>query len=153
MSEPVALPDGCVVRAATVDDLPALAAVEAAAFPDPWRDASLRAELEQAVTRAWVLERNGTVVASLLAWLIDGTLQVNRVAVLPTHRRLGLGRALMQVAAAEAHREGGRQLLLEVRAGNEAAIGLYRQLGFTLLARRRGYYPDGEDALMLDKWQ
>jgi ribosomal-protein-alanine N-acetyltransferase len=152
MSGSSPLPEGCAVRAATVDDLPALAAVEAAAFPDPWRDASLRGELGQAVTRAWVLERDGAIVASLLAWLIDGTLQVNRVAVLPAHRRLGLGRALLQVAASAAYQEGGRQLLLEVRASNEAALGLYHQAGFKLLARRRGYYPDGEDALMLDKW-
>lgn len=44
------------------------------------------------------------------------------------------------------------QLLLEVRSQNEYALGFYRQLGFTPVARRINYYsqPD-DDALILMK--
>jgi ribosomal-protein-alanine N-acetyltransferase len=49
-------------------------------------------------------------------------------------------------AAAE---RGCRTIMLEVRAGNEPALALYARHGFTPLSRRRRYYPDGEDALIL----
>lgn len=42
------------------------------------------------------------------------------------------------------------QALLEVRASNAPAIALYRErLGFTVVGRRRGYYAQGEDALLM----
>ena len=41
---------------------------------------------------------------------------------------------------------------LEVRAGNEAAIELYKKMGFREVGRRKGYYRKGkEDALLMDK--
>ena len=46
-------------------------------------------------------------------------------------------------------RSGG-SALLEVRASNAAAIAMYqRHLGFATVGRRRGYYADGEDALLM----
>jgi ribosomal-protein-alanine N-acetyltransferase len=39
-----------------------------------------------------------------------------------------------------------------VRAGNAAALALYRRFGFAQSGCRRGYYPDnGEDALLLTR--
>jgi ribosomal-protein-alanine N-acetyltransferase len=38
-----------------------------------------------------------------------------------------------------------------VRPSNQAALELYRAQGFRPLGRRRGYYQDGEDALILGR--
>ena len=38
---------------------------------------------------------------------------------------------------------------MEVRDGNAAARALYRSAGFAEVGRRRRYYPDGEDAILL----
>ena len=42
-------------------------------------------------------------------------------------------------------------LRLEVRVSNEPAINLYRKLGFRIVERVPGYYPDGEDAYVMVK--
>ena len=43
-------------------------------------------------------------------------------------------------------------VLLEVRADNEVAQGLYRRRGFTEIGRRRGYYqPSGDDAVVMKR--
>ena len=47
---------------------------------------------------------------------------------------------------------GGRQMFLEVRPSNVAALALYARAGFETIGRRKGYYPaaDGrEDALVM----
>ena len=39
---------------------------------------------------------------------------------------------------------------LEVRKKNDGALRLYRGAGFFVVALRRAYYPDGEDAVDMD---
>ncbi len=52
------------------------------------------------------------------------------IAVAPAWRRHGIGVALMEGIARWAHGQRVRKLQLHVRAGNEAAIALYRRLGY-----------------------
>jgi ribosomal-protein-alanine N-acetyltransferase len=46
----------------------------------------------------------------------------------------------------------GRTVLLEVALSNESARGLYAGFGFEEISRRRGYYGDGEDAVIM-RWR
>jgi ribosomal protein S18 acetylase RimI-like enzyme len=57
-------------------------------------------------------------------------LNIHDLAVHPQHRNLGIGRALLEAAEAEAHRRRCCKLTLEVRADNAPAQHLYRDLGF-----------------------
>ena len=60
----------------------------------------------------------------------------------------GIGRQLTSAALAEVP---GRTVLLEVAEGNESARHLYRGDGFVEISRRRGYYPDGENAVIMQR--
>jgi len=42
--------------------------------------------------------------------------------------------------------KGVRMITLEVRVSNEAAISLYRKIGFQIILQIDGYYTDGESA-------
>lgn len=55
---------------------------------------------------------------------------VHDVAVLASHRGLGVGRQLLQVAEQHARERGACKLTLEVLSGNAPARGLYQALGF-----------------------
>ena len=74
---------------------------------------------------------------------------VHLVVVAPDRRREGVGRALVLALCHTLAALGAARVLLEVRGGNHAARGLYVRLGFTEIARRRSYYRDGDDALVL----
>jgi ribosomal-protein-alanine N-acetyltransferase len=77
-------------------------------------------------------------------------LHVLDVAVHPKARRRGLARLLLRLALRGGARAGARLALLELRAGNEAALALYLSLGFKSVGRRREYYRQPvEDALLL----
>ena len=59
-------------------------------------------------------------------------LEVQGLAVAPSHQRRGVARQLLEAAAAEARRRGARKLRLRVLAPNAAARALYTKAGFTL---------------------
>lgn len=60
------------------------------------------------------------------------------LAVAAGHRRLGLGRRMLRAGFAWADRVAVRKIRLDVRAGNTAALALYRAEGFVEEGRERG---------------
>jgi RimJ/RimL family protein N-acetyltransferase len=56
------------------------------------------------------------------------------------HRRRGVGRALLDAAAAWARHAGVRKLELHVFPWNDAALGLYTSFGFERVGVRRAHY-------------
>ncbi len=81
-------------------------------------------------------EPEGLIVARLAA----DEAEILTLAVSPQRRRRGLGRALVEAAAAHAEQSGGRALFLEVDASNAAARLLYEKLGFAAVGKRTSYY-------------
>jgi RimJ/RimL family protein N-acetyltransferase len=90
-------------------------------------------------------ETPGPREAQLVGWLELHRLPSARlrhvatltVAVAPGWRRLGLGRDLLALGYDWANKVGVKKISLNVRAGNEAAIHLYRSEGFVLEGRER----------------
>lgn len=71
-----------------------------------------------------------------------------------SHRRQGVGRALMEAAERWAEQAGVRKLELHVFPHNEAAIGLYESLGYRREGLRRGHLRRGDelvDAILMAK--
>jgi [ribosomal protein S18]-alanine N-acetyltransferase len=86
----------------------------------------------------------------IVARVISDELHVNNVAVRPEYQRLHLGSELLQRTIAQAKQRGAKVAHLEVRAGNQAAQGLYRRCGFREVGRRKRYYRNPtEDALLM----
>lgn len=133
--------------------LPQVAALEACCFSMPWSEALLARELEQetAVYRV-ALDEGGTVLgyAGFYTVLDEGC--ITNVAVWPEHRRQGIGAGLIGALLAAAGERKLSFLTLEVRAGNEGAIGLYRAYGFQPVGVRKGYYDHPpEDAILMTR--
>jgi ribosomal-protein-alanine N-acetyltransferase len=74
---------------------------------------------------------------------------VKDLAVHPEARRAGVGSRLLDRALAALAARGAAVVKLEVRASNDVALSLYRETGFEPMRRIRGYYEDGEDALVM----
>jgi ribosomal-protein-alanine N-acetyltransferase len=135
-------------------DLDAIAAIARASFARPWTRDMFAQELStQPLSRSYVLRTEaGEVAAFCTCWLVIDELHINTIAVDPSHRRRGLARELLAHVLADARSMGARRALLEVRASNVAAIGLYEAFGFTADTIRKGYYPaPPEDALVLSR--
>jgi ribosomal-protein-alanine N-acetyltransferase len=126
-----------------------LSAIHARAFADDefWDERIIAGQLSQPGVFGLLDKRGGMLLARLAA----DEAEVLTVAVVPERRQQGLGGGLMQAAAAEARARGATRLFLEVSTRNPAARGLYQGLGFAQVGRRKGYYANGADALVLSK--
>ena len=71
------------------------------------------------------------------------------LAVRPAHRRLGIGRRLLDWLLESARTAGIASLHLELRTGNEAAQRFYRAMGFDETIVVPGYYRGREAALRM----
>jgi ribosomal-protein-alanine N-acetyltransferase len=116
--------------------------------PRAVREKQLREELARSWARLRVARgANGEVLGYVLFWHVVDEIHLLNVAVAPPARRMGVGRALVDEVVAYARQNGASKVLLEVRASNAAALGLYERLGFSRYNVRKRYYPDGEDGV------
>lgn len=142
--------DPIVLRAATRDDVAAVAAIELASFSDPWSVRAFADLLDAPAVRFLVATADGAVVGYLVAVFAADEAEIANVAVDPACRGRGIGARLLDEALAEGGRRGTAQMYLEVRASNVAAQRLYASRGFEGVGRRKRYYErPPEDALVL----
>ncbi len=139
------------LRRLEAGDLDGVEAIERASYPTPWSRAMFVAELRKPGSLAIgafgpddVLIGYAFVSRYVDAW------HVMNVAVLPSHRRRGVAKALLERVFEITDADPRRGYTLEVRVSNADAIRLYEQLGFESRGLRRGYYTDNrEDALIM----
>jgi ribosomal protein S18 acetylase RimI-like enzyme len=79
-----------------------------------------------------VADLEGRIIGSVMVGYEGHRGWVNYLAVDPSERRRGLGTALMAAAEAELRLRGCPKINLQVRSGNEPALGFYRALGFAV---------------------
>jgi ribosomal-protein-alanine N-acetyltransferase len=136
-------------RPMTPADLAEVHALECAAQQSPWTLAHFAAELTNPCARIDLCRRDGRLAGFLCSWLVAGELQIQNLVTAPAFRRRGVAAHLLALVLERSRAAGLEAAWLEVRTGNTAAIALYERFGFRTVARRAGYYPDGEDALVM----
>ena len=98
------------------------------------------------------LERDGKLQGyGVLATLFDEAHLLN-LCVHPASRGRGYARTLLRTFIRGAALQDMQRMVLEVRASNQSARGLYLSEGFQVVGERKDYYPGGkdrEDALVM----
>ena len=132
------------VRPALLEDASCMVEVMERAFEptygEAWNVAQLVSTLSQPESFGQLAIAKGSVIAFTLARLISTEAELLLVAVSPECRRQGVARHLLENVANAARTRGGHAIFLEVRAGNEPAVQLYKSAGFNDVGRRPAYY-------------
>lgn len=137
-------------------DAEGASALEAACFEgaghEAWTPGMFLSELgdDVAAPRSWwVAHDDGRLLGLAGGMVVEHDVQIMDVAVDPSHRREGIARKLLSHVSYDAQMLGCTTASLEVEDGNEGAIALYVSLGFTQAGRRRNYYGQGKDAIVM----
>ncbi|WP_372872541.1 ribosomal protein S18-alanine N-acetyltransferase [Shewanella sp.] len=133
-------------------DAPQMALIEAQAHSHPMSEAMLSDCFGHLYRCRGLYHEDALQGFTIVQQIVDEATLFD-ICVLPWAQGKGLGKLLLQQVIDDARGHSAQVLMLEVRASNTAAIGLYQRLGFCESGRRKGYYPsaDGrEDAVLMD---
>ena len=139
-----------LVRDVGSHDLDDVAALEARAFPVPWKREYFASEVGAPFRFNRVArDGSGALAGYLFCSWAAGEIHVNKIATSEAWRRRGVARRLMDEVLDLGVRVGTEEIYLEVRPSNTPARRFYEGLGFTVAGRRTAYYLDGEDAIVM----
>jgi ribosomal-protein-alanine N-acetyltransferase len=129
--------------------VPAVHAIEQAAFSDPWSARDFQECVASDVVFLVATTPEG-VAGYVVAQDAADEGEILNLAVAPARHRGGIGRALVARVLATLAGRGAVRVFLEVRESNAAARALYAALGFQEVGRRSRYYRRPvEDAIVL----
>ena len=140
-----------IVRAWEQKDIAKIAEIERQSFSDPWSEGMLADTLRFPVYHTFLAEEGGQVCGYGCLIVLFEDAELANIAVAPTHRGQGIGKALMESMHEKAKALGAERMLLEVRVSNANAIALYEKYGYQRYGIREHYYADGEDAYLMTK--
>lgn len=130
-------------------DLDAVNSLEKLCFKDPYPSYFISQLAETNPDTFLVAVVDNNLVGYAVAEHRGGHNHLVSIAVHPILRRSGIGTRLLR--ALEERIEKRKAFRLEVRESNLPAIEFYREHGFHRTRVVRGYYSDGEDALLMEK--
>jgi ribosomal-protein-alanine N-acetyltransferase len=137
-------------RPMSLPDVPAVAAVERAAYPFPWSDGVFR-DCVRVGYVCRVVEAGGEVAGYGIMSFGAGEAHILNICVRADLRSQGVGRRLMASLLEQASDAYMQDVFLEVRPSNNVALTLYESMGFVRVGLRKAYYQamgGREDALV-----
>ncbi|WP_462159028.1 ribosomal protein S18-alanine N-acetyltransferase [Pseudoalteromonas sp. GB56] len=132
------------------DHIAEIMVIENACHTHPWNEKLMLSCLSGRYF-ARGLFANNLLVAFYVAEQAGPDITLIDICVSPEYQGQGLGKKLMRDSETNAQQRNTELMFLEVRESNTAAFNLYQNCGFDFNGRRKGYYPDGEDALLMMK--
>lgn len=148
-----ARPDWLRVRDMTLDDIPAVDAIEKVLYPFPWSPGNFRDSIASGYRCMIFIAPDATIGAYAIAMLALDECHLLNISVRSDLQHQGRGADVLHRMAQLAQADGAASMLLEVRPTNTVAARLYAAAGFVSVGRRKGYYPDHgggrEDAIVM----
>lgn len=142
--------DDSIVRLMREQELEQAAELECLCFSQPWSLKLLKDSFQGPWDTFFAAERHGILCGYAILRIIAGEGEIQRIAVHPNVRRLGIGSKLMEIMDAFSSARKVGDTTLEVRAGNKGAIDLYKSYGFVEEGLRKDYYCNPtEDAVIM----
>lgn len=99
--------------------------------------------------RIYVYDDNDEILGFLHILINYEVLEILNLIVEPTHQRQGIASLLLDHLLSEPGLNYQR-IILEVRAGNKAALKLYNKFNFLTINTRKKYY-GAEDAIIMER--
>lgn len=87
-----------------------------------------------------VLESDQKIIGFIIWFVAADICEIVNIAIAKEYQRQGYGYIIFNAALNEVGKQGVKEVYLEVRVSNIAAIALYHKLGFVKVGVRKEYY-------------
>lgn len=140
------------IRAMKPADIPEILSIEKISFPQPWSIMSFYIFYMHPDLFCRVLLHNGKLCAYMCFERLNDFLHLQNLAVCESRREKGMAQKLLKHLQGYAQKQMLREIRLEVSAGNNAALSLYKKNRFIEQGLLKAYYEhDRSDALLMSK--
>ena len=138
------------IRKANLSDLNLIHQIEKRVFSDSWTKELIKQELIKSSNALIIIsEINGKVMGYFFSHIFKDEVHILNIAIDIPFQHQGLGKQLLDKIMKKYLKEA--DVFLEVKRTNFPAINLYLSFGFKEIDIRRGYYIDGQDAVIMSR--
>lgn len=140
------------IKSASADSAEALlvlAALDLDFFPQPWDKESWTELSDSKFILSMYLDHEVVGFAMYDISFVDSFAHLLKILTIPSKRGMGLGKNLLNESIKELQERGIKEFFLEVEAQNLAAIHVYQESGFKIIHRKKHFYSNGADALIM----
>lgn len=116
-----------------------------------WTPARVRKQIDDPETMVLIASLDGEMAGFAIMRFGDLDAHLFLLAVAPSCRRSGIGRALLGWLEESCRTAGIQNIRLEVRWGNRQARRFYLNNGYRILGQVAGYYDRREAAVLMGK--
>jgi ribosomal-protein-alanine N-acetyltransferase len=133
----------------TKEDIPQVVLLEEQFLGETLGSEMLENELENEFMCFLSAKDNQKVLGYIGAYVINGELEILNFVVDGLHQRTGIGTLLFNELLNRY--PDAKSVVLEVREQNEKGINFYKKNNFNVISKRKHYYKNGDDALVMMK--
>lgn len=120
-------------------------------YDDFWNEKILKDEFYNENSEYFVICEDEIVCGFAGLWFNIDEAHIMNIAVRKDFRKKGIGSELLSFLIDEAKSKKKMCITLEVRDDNIPAIELYKKFNFDILGRRKKYYNNVNDAIIMTK--
>lgn len=133
----------------TKEDIPQVVLLEEQFLGETLGSEMLENELENEFMCFLSAKDSKKVLGYIGAYVINGELEILNFVVDGLHQRTGIGTLLFNELLNRY--PDAKSVVLEVREQNEKGINFYKKNNFNVISKRKHYYKNGDDALVMMK--
>ena len=131
------------------EDIPQVVLLEEELLGDSLGKEMLENEINNESICFLAAKDNKKVLGYIGAYVIEGEMEILNFVVDKIHQRSGIGTLLFNTLL-ELY-PNTKSIILEVRENNEQGINFYKKNNFNVISKRKHYYKNGDDALVMMK--
>ena len=138
----------------TNEDIDLILPLENELYHKPWQKKDYIYELNDNPFAFYLklIEKDSKEIMGYIGfWIKFEQAEITKVSIAKKYQGYKLSKLLMADAEKRIILAGCENITLEVRVSNSVAINLYKSFGYKVVATRKRYYENGEDAYLMLK--
>lgn len=138
-------------RLAHYQDIDNLVELDRACNVFAWSRQQFQAALDSPYHQIWVCCVQNKMIGLIVWQCVLDEMELHLIGTAPQYQRQGVATQLLKQMFQAAFVQKITKIFLEVRISNDAALNLYQQNGFIIVGKRKNYYRNQEDAIVMEK--
>jgi len=122
------------------NDIDSIIIIEQQNSHNPWSKNQLIESIQNPTNLCCSISANNQIIGFVMAMPALDTADILNISINKDYQRKGYGKKLLHYLIKELRDRMIRQLILEVRVSNQAAITFYLEYGFEEISLRKNYY-------------